>query len=145
MRTLVAIALCMAMAGAFAADSYVTLSGVAYHFDKGHNYNWLTAGAGLELGVRENVRLAGGFYLNSNRNWSTYGAVVYLPFARPLLEGTIRAGVIGALVTGYGRPITPAPGAALAYEMRGYGLNLIGVPSADGSPAVLWIQLKSRW
>lgn len=123
------------------AQDWIVTNGLAYHFEKGKDYNWLTAGVGFEKSLSEKFRAAGGFYLNSNRAWSTYAAAVWLP----LEHGNFRAGLLGAAVTGYRAAITPAPAAVLAYEQRGYGFNVVGVPGKEGSPAVLWLQAKTRW
>lgn len=129
----------------YADESYIVTSGLAYHFEKGHDYNWLTAGAGFEKQVKEDWRLAGGFYLNSNRAWSTYLAGVWLPLSKYVLEGVARAGIIAGGVTGYQHRVTPVAGLATAYEMRGYGINVIVIPPASSEGGVLWIQLKTKW
>lgn len=135
----------IAWAAVSSAQDWIVTNGLAYHFEKGKNYNWLTAGVGFEKSLPEKfgagLRVAGGFYLNSNRNWSTYVAGVWLP----LEYGDFRAGLLGAAVTGYKATVTPAPGAVVSYEQRQYGFNLVGVPTADGSPGVLWLQFKTRW
>jgi hypothetical protein len=142
-RALMILALIFAAAwsAACAAQDWIVTNGLAYHFEKGHDYNWLTAGVGFEKTVREKIRVAGGFYLNSNRAWSTYVAAVWLP----LEYGNFKAGLLGAAVTGYKATVTPAPAMVLAYEQRNYGFNVVGVPDADGSPAVLWLQFKTKW
>lgn len=128
-----------------AAQDWIVTNGLAYHFERGHNYNWLTAGVGFEKSVSPTVRAAGGFYLNSNRDWSTYGAAVWLPFAADALGGRFLSGVIAGAVTGYRSTVTPAGGFVAAFEQRNYGFNVVGVPPVAGTDGVLWLQAKTRW
>lgn len=140
MRSLILAAL-LFCSTAHADESWIVTSGLAYHFEKGHNYNWFTAGAGFEKEIKNNWRAAGGFYLNSNRAWSTYLAGVWLP----LRYENWRGGIIAGGVTGYQHRVTPVAGIATSYEMRGYGINLIVIPPASSEGGVLWVQLKTKW
>lgn len=139
------VGFCVAVGASGKASDWIVQSGLAYHFDRGKSYNWFTAGVGMEKTIREDFRLASGFYLNSHKNWSVYTAGVWLPFAKDVLEGTFRLGAIAGGVTGYRSTVTPVAGLALTYEQRGHGFNLLAIPTAAGSQGVLWGQYKIAW
>lgn len=102
-----------------AAQDWIVTNGLAYHFEKGKNYNWATAGIGFEKQLREGVRAVGGFYL--------------------------RGGVLGGGATGYERPVTPVGGLVLSYELRTYGFNAVFIPPVASTGGVLWLQAKTKW
>lgn len=134
-------ALLLAFALTSAAQDWIVTNGLAYHFEKGKDYNWATAGVGFEKQLREGVRAVGGFYLNSHREWSTYLGGAWLPIA----VGAWKAGVLGGGATGYGRPVTPVGGLVLSYELRSYGFNAVFIPPVASTGGVLWLQAKTRW
>lgn len=139
----VLVGFCIALGASGKAQDFIVASGLAWHFEKGKDYNWLTLGAGFEKTVKETVRIAGGFYRNSHRENSAYIAAVWLPLSYAIHDGIARIGLIGGAVTGYSNPLMPVGGLALSYERRRDGWNLIAVPPIAGSEGVLWLQHKT--
>lgn len=129
-------------AGAAAAD-WLVGNGLAKHLYGGEHCNSVTTGLGLEHAAGEDgdARYSVGFYRNSNCKWSAYAARawLYLSFA------DWHVGTIAGLVTGYGRPLTPAGGFVASYEPGRYGLNVVYVPPLQGSGNVLWLQAKWKF
>ena len=123
------------------ADTWVQVNGLAKHLSGGEHCNSVTSGLGVEQSHSGADRYSLGFYRNSNCKWSVYAAKAWLP----LQFSDLKFGTIGGLVTGYGRPLTPAGGLVATYEPSHYGLNVIFIPPLQGSGNVLWIQGKIRW
>ena len=123
------------------ASSWLVLSGLAVHLDGAKHCNSTTTGIGYERTYTQ-AAYSVGVYRNSNCRWSSYAAKAWMPVSL----GYTRLGLIGGLVTGYERPLTPVPGLALTYERKTWGLNLIGIPpTSSSSTGVLWLQAKYRF
>jgi hypothetical protein len=126
---------------ACAAQDWLVVNGLVAHLKGTYCNNRITRGAGLEHATGS-VRLAVGFYDNSNCRNSNYAAAAWLP----LQFTDWRVGVISGAATGYRASVTPAGGLAASYETEKYGLNVIGIPPmGESSPGVIWLQAKFRW
>lgn len=123
------------------AEDWLVVSGLAKHLDGDRHCNSTTAGAGFERTQSANWRSTVGFYRNSQCRWSTYVAEAWMP----LHFGQVHVGGIFGVVTGYRAQVMPAAGAAMGYEGKKYGLNLIFIPPYRDSGNVLWLQGKVRW
>lgn len=130
----------LACSKAFAQD-WLVVSGVAKHLDGDRHCNSTTAGVGLEKSLVENWTMTAGVYRNSQCRWSWYAAEAWLP----LHFGSVHAGAIAGVVTGYRSSVMPAGGLALAIEGAELGLNVIFIPPYRDSGNVLWLQAKVRF
>ena len=127
----------------FAAD-WVTATVRSHHMER-KGYEESNTGLGLETSVNTNTRIAIGFYRNSERRDSLYGAAVYCPLY--LRYGNWRGcGLIGG-ASGYNDTVAPLAGAVLSYEGKEWGWNLLILPNKHGdfTAGVIALQAKHRW
>ena len=126
------------------ADNWLTGTVRSYHLER-RDYEESNLGLGVETDVSQRIRLALGFYRNSERRDSFYGAAVYCPISTRYQNWRI-CGLAGG-VTGYNEAIAPLAGAVLSYESREWGANLLILPNKRGdfTAGVVALQLKHRW
>jgi hypothetical protein len=106
MKKLLAVALLALAFDASAGDLVVHT--VSKHIGTDVKFNEANFGLGIRLPYNEDLSFESGFYRNSHSRISVYGLADYTP----LHLGPVRAGLYGAIVTGY--PIAPvAPAAGL--------------------------------
>lgn len=114
-------------------------------------FNDFNPGLGLEWPLTTATTAMTGIYRNSYDRASFYAAAAWTPWAWRLQPGgwrwLVRPGVMFGLVSGYSRdenPAAPLFGAGLL-QIRdvktGIGLNLIGLPRADGQAGFIGLQL----
>lgn len=119
------------------AQTWLTAPLASLHMPRS-GYNQVNLGIGLEHHVAERWRLVIGTYRNSNREDSVYVGAIYTRWRL----GDCRLGTSIGLVSGYGRDILPMVAPAIAYERKGWGLNLILIPPVGKAPAVIGLQAK---
>ena len=127
----------------FAAD-WLTSTVRSYHMER-KGYEEQNYGLGVETEVTQRLRLALGFYRNSERRDSVYGAAVYCPLY--LQFGNWRGcGLVGG-VSGYNDTVAPLAGAVLSYEGKEWGANLLILPNKKGdfTDGVMAFQVKRRF
>lgn len=126
------------------AETWVVLSGYAFHLDRGIYCNDTTWGAALEWGEKDKKSTAGA-YLNSHCRWSAYAAKTWLPVFLESLN--VRLGATAGLVAGgYKSPLLPAGGLAATYEKKDWGASVVFIPPmSESSPGVAWFLWKLKW
>lgn len=127
------------------ADEWVTATVRSYHMERGKGYEENNTGFGLETDVSPRIRLALGFYRNSDRSDSLYGAFVYCPVS--VRWGNWRGCGMAGVVTGYSERVAPLAGMVLSYEGKTWGANLLILPNKKGdfTEGVWALQAKRRW
>jgi hypothetical protein len=126
-------------------EDWLTATVRSYHMERGKGYEESNFGAGIETDVSQRIRLALGFYRNSERRDSLYGAAVWCP---PYLQyGNWRGCGMAGGATGYNDTVAPLAGAVLSYEGREWGANLLILPNKRGdfTQGVLAFQVKHKW
>jgi hypothetical protein len=131
-------------AKALSAD-WLTATVRSHHMERGKGYEEQNMGVGIETDLSPRTRLALGFYRNSERRDSVYGAVVYCPVS--VRWGNWRGCGMAGGVTGYNDTVAPLAGAVLSYEGNVYGFNVLMLPNKRGdlSQGVLAFQAKHKW
>jgi hypothetical protein len=131
-------------AKALSAD-WLTATVRSHHMERGKGYEEQNMGLGVETDVSQRIRLALGFYRNSERRDSLYGAVVYCPVS--VRWGNWRGCGMAGAVTGYNDTVAPLAGAVLSYEGREWGMNLLLLPNKKGdlTEGVAALQIKRRF
>ena len=116
----------------------------SYHMER-KGYEEQNYGLGVETEVTQRLRLALGFYRNSERRESVYGAAVYCPLY--LRSANWRLCGMGGGVTGYNDTVAPLAGAVISYEAKEWGVNVLLLPNKDGdfSKGVAALQLRRRF
>jgi hypothetical protein len=109
----------------------------SYHMER-KGYEEQNYGLGVETDVSQRTRLALGFYRNSERRDSLYGAVGW---------GNWRGCGMAGAVTGYNDTVAPLAGLVLSYEGREWGANLLLLPNKKGdlTEGVAALQLRRRF
>jgi hypothetical protein len=126
-------------------EDWLTATVRSYHMERGKGYEEQNYGFGIETDVSQRIRLALGFYRNSERRDSLYGAAVWCP---PYLQyGNWRGCGMAGGATGYNDTVAPLAGAVLSYEGREWGANLLILPNKKGdfTQGVLAFQVKHKW
>jgi hypothetical protein len=131
-------------AKALSAD-WLTATVRSHHMERGKGYEEQNMGLGVETDVSQRTRLALGFYRNSERRDSLYGAFVYCPVS--VRWGNWRGCGMAGAVSGYNDTVAPLAGMVLSYEGKVYGFNVLMLPNKRGdlSHGVLAFQAKLRW
>jgi hypothetical protein len=126
------------------ADEWWTATVRSHHMER-KGYEESNLGLGLETDLSPRTRLALGFYRNSERRDSVYGAVVYCPVS--VRWGNWRGCGMAGAVTGYNDTVAPLAGAVLSYEGLEWGFNLLLLPNKKGdlTEGVAALQLKRRF
>jgi hypothetical protein len=126
------------------ASDWATATVRSYHMER-KGYEEQNYGLGVETEVTQRLRLALGFYRNSERRDSVYGAVVYCPVS--VRWGNWRGCGMAGGVTGYNDTVAPLAGAVLSYEGKVWGANLLILPNKRGdfTEGVLAFQVKHKW
>lgn len=126
------------------AESWLTMPAYSWHFsgreDGKGSYETMNTGLGLEHVVTPSFRVAAGIYRNSVRRDSGYFGVGYLP----LQLGPVRIGASAGVVSGYTSNLLPVLVPTLTIEGKQFGVNLLVVPPAEGSPSVIGVVLKFK-
>jgi hypothetical protein len=127
------------------ADEWWTATVRSHHMERGKGYEEQNMGLGIETDLSQRTRLALGFYRNSERRDSLYGAVVYCPVS--VRFGNWRGCGMAGGVTGYNDTVAPLAGAVLSYEGREWGMNLLLLPNKKGdlTEGVAALQIKRRF
>lgn len=122
------------------SEVYAVVSAASYHFDRSKKRNEQNWGAGFEVGVAQDLRLAAGMYRNSNYIDSTYFGGAWTP----LKLGDFRLGAFAGGFTGYDIDIKWGLLPVLTWERGRLGANLTLAPTQgdEKSSAVLGLQLK---
>jgi hypothetical protein len=131
-------------AKALSAD-WLTATVRSHHMERGKGYEEQNMGLGIETDLSPRTRLALGFYRNSERRDSLYGAFVYCPVS--VRWGNWRGCGMAGGVTGYNDTVAPLAGAVLSYEGKVWGANLLILPNKRGdfTEGVIAFQVKHRW
>jgi hypothetical protein len=131
-------------AKALSAD-WLTATVRSHHMERGKGYEEQNMGVGIEADLSPRTRLALGFYRNSERRDSLYGAFVYCPVS--VRWGNWRGCGMAGAVTGYNDTIAPLAGLVLSYEGKEWGANVLALPNKRGdlSAGVLAFQVKHKW
>ena len=135
--------LCLpSMARADEMEVWITSGFRSWHVDESsRHYRQNNNGGGVELVLSDRKSIYLGTYMNSLNKPATYLGFAYQPWHPFHLEG-LKVGVISTLATGYTKDgsavFVPLP--TITYEQRGFGINLISVPTV-----VTCIQLKMRF
>jgi hypothetical protein len=126
------------------ASDWATATVRSYHMER-KGYEEQNYGFGLETDVSERLRLALGFYRNSERRDSVYGAFVYCPVS--VRWGNWRGCGMAGGVTGYSDAIAPLAGFVLSWEGKEWGVNVLALPNKRGdfSSGLLAAQIKRRF
>jgi hypothetical protein len=126
------------------ASDWATATVRSYHMER-KGYEEQNYGFGLETDVSERLRLALGFYRNSERRDSVYGAFVYCPVS--VRWGNWRGCGMAGGVSGYNDTVAPLAGMVLSYEGREWGMNLLLLPNKKGdlTEGVAALQIKRRF
>jgi hypothetical protein len=126
------------------ASDWATATVRSYHMER-KGYEEQNYGLGVETEVTQRLRLALGFYRNSERRESVYGAAVYCPLY--LRSANWRLCGMGGGVTGYNDTVAPLAGAVISYEAKEWGVNVLLLPNKDGdfSKGVAALQLRRRF
>ena len=116
----------------------------SYHLER-RDYEESNLGLGIETDVSQRIRLALGFYRNSERRDSLYGAAVWCP--ESVRWGHWRGCGLAGGVTGYNETVAPLAGAVLSYEGKEWGANLLILPNKRGDlmSGVIALQVKKRF
>jgi hypothetical protein len=116
----------------------------SYHMER-KGYEEQNYGLGIETDLSQRTRLALGFYRNSERRDSVYGAVVYCPVS--VRWGNWRGCGMAGGVTGYSDAVAPLAGFVLSYEGREWGVNVLALPNKRGdfTGGLLAAQIKRRF
>jgi hypothetical protein len=127
------------------ADEWWTATVRSHHMERGKGYEEQNMGLGIETDLSPRTRLALGFYRNSERRDSLYGAFVYCPVS--VRWGNWRGCGMAGGVTGYSDAIAPLAGLVLSYEGKEWGANILALPNKRGdlSAGVLAFQVKHKW
>ena len=130
-------------AKALSAD-WMTSTVRSYHMER-KGYEEQNYGFGVETDVSQRLRLALGFYRNSERRDSLYGAAVYCPFTSRW--GNWRGCGLAGGVSGYNDTVAPLAGLVLSYEGKEWGANLLILPNKKGdfTEGVMAFQIKRRF
>jgi hypothetical protein len=131
-------------AKALSAD-WLTATVRSHHMERGKGYEEQNMGVGIETDLSPRTRLALGFYRNSERRDSVYGAFVYCPVS--VRWGNWRGCGMAGAVTGYNDTVAPLAGLVLSYEGREWGANLLLLPNKKGdlTEGVAALQIKRRF
>ena len=123
---------------------WITSTVRSYHMER-KGYEEQNYGIGIERSLFGNTSLALGFYRNSERRDSVYGAAVYCPFTSRW--GNWRGCGLAGGVTGYNETVAPLAGGVLSYEGKEWGVNLLILPNKRGdfTAGVIAFQVKRRW
>jgi hypothetical protein len=126
------------------ASDWATATVRSYHMER-KGYEEQNYGLGVETEVTQRLRLALGFYRNSERRDSVYGAVVYCPVS--VRWGNWRGCGMAGGVSGYNDTVAPLAGMVLSYEGREWGMNLLLLPNKKGdlTEGVAALQIKRRF
>jgi hypothetical protein len=126
------------------AEEWWTATVRSYHMER-KGYEEQNYGLGIETDLSQRTRIALGFYRNSERRDSLYGAVVYCPVS--VRWGNWRGCGMAGAVTGYNDTVAPLAGAVLSYEGREWGFNLLLLPNKKGdlTEGVAALQIKRRF
>lgn len=115
----------------FAGETWLTL-GFTDHVEK-KRYCEVHPGVFHEWRWRD-LRTFAGMHQNSHCEASAVFGVAWLP----LTYQRFSAGGVMMALTGYDRPITPAPAPAIAYDKNRHGADLIYIPG-------VLVHLRYRW
>jgi hypothetical protein len=126
------------------ADEWATATVRSYHLER-KGYEEQNYGLGVETGVTHTLRLALGFYRNSERRDSVYGAAVWCPVSTRW--GNWRGCGMAGGVTGYNDTVAPLAGFVLSWEGREWGVNILALPNKKGdfTSGLLAAQIKRRF
>jgi hypothetical protein len=126
-------------------EDWLTATVRSYHMERGKGYEEQNYGFGIETDVSQRIRLALGFYRNSERRDSVYGAAVWCP---PYLQyGNWRGCGMAGGATGYNDTVAPLAGFVLSWEGREWGVNILALPNKKGdfTSGLLAAQIKRRF
>jgi hypothetical protein len=124
---------------------WLTATVRSHHMERGKGYEEQNYGFGIETDVSQRIRLALGFYRNSERRDSLYGAAVWCP---PYLQyGNWRGCGMAGGATGYNDTVAPLAGFVLSWEGREWGVNILALPNKKGdfTSGLLAAQIKRRF
>lgn len=114
----------------------------SYHYQRKKDYNETWHGIGIEHGIAKDTRFVGGIYENSYGETSVYAGAAWMPIH---LMQHLHLGAQAGCVNGYEKdPCSLFLIPALAYERKGWGVNLGVVPSTSDPYTVIGFQLKLK-
>lgn len=116
----------------------------SYHMER-KGYEEQNYGLGIERNLSNSLKAAVGFYRNSERRDSLYGAAVWCPSYLQFANWR-GCGMAGG-VSGYNETVAPLAGLVLSYEGREWGANLLILPNKKGdlTEGVMAFQIKRRF
>jgi hypothetical protein len=123
------------------ADTWISLGGGSLHSCHSCDYNDFNPGLGIQKKVNTDLRLLGGVYYNSYHKVTVYAGAGYQPWQ----YGSVRLGILGAVVTNYDNlrvPIMALP--ALSIEGNRVGVDILGFPSVGSRTGLITVNLKYR-
>jgi hypothetical protein len=148
-RTILLVALCVAIDAQADPQVWVNPGIYSLHFDRDKDLRDDNIGLGVELVMAPEHAASAGTFINSNRARSRYLAYAWRPLRWELRGVDVALGVVAGAFDGYpnyrdgGWFVAPLP--LLAVEGRRLGVNLSVIPTIrDRLDGALAIQLKLR-
>ena len=147
MRSL-ALLLCLISYSAL-AEQWAVITVASYHYSGDSDYEQENWGVGIEHSLTGSLRVAGGYYRNSNRRDSLYFGLAWAPLQYKVSEGKLRVGLAALLVSGYETVKDPelvkAVFPVVSWEGQRFGINIPIIPSTKDNAGAIGLQIKWRW
>ena len=116
--------------------------GLSYHIPRGHEFNEVNLGLGLEYRWTEHTAVSFGFFRNSNNRNSRYVLAQYHPWE---FNG-VRFGVTGGIVNGYSGlrngKFGPIAMPSFSVQWKHAGINVAIVPPTKINSAAFFVGIK---
>lgn len=131
MKTMTTIIILLLAFNARADEMLLNINLHAHHWSreavKKYDLNEVNPGIGLEF-QDGSIRKMVGVYKNSDRRYSAYALLGWMP----VKIGPVDVGVFGGVVTGYAKPYEPAAGMIASIELtKKVNLNITAVPTIE--------------
>ena len=131
------------------AETWIVGTIASYHYSGDKDYEQENFGIGIEQTISGSVRVAGGYYRNSNRRDSLYFGLAWAPLQYKVSEGKLRVGLAALLVSGYETVKDPelvkAVFPVVSWEGKRFGVNIPIIPSTKDNAGAIGLQVKFRW
>lgn len=140
-KHLILTALLAVLAAPAQASTYLTVAGLSWHSDRAAGYREKNPGIGIEHDVSDDVSLIAGTYINSYNRRTAYAGARWMP----LVFGPVRAGLTGAVATGYEQRFVAFPTLTVDLTDR-VGLGVIAAPGiGKDASAFVGVELRLRF
>jgi len=152
-RAAVAVAACLLVAPAVAADYWVVANAISSHSEqqcpacdggKVNQFNW---GGGLEARFSHDLAAQVGGYRNTYGHGTAYAIGIW----QPITDGRMSAGGFIGAATGYKsdpdcqRNVCPVGGFLISFSEERYGFNVMVIPATSATQTTVFgLQLKLR-